>query len=96
MLYRQDPNQDPVVILITDGRATRPLNKDTDPVRDAMEEAKRIGRRKLPVAVIDTESGFVKLGLAKKMAKAMGASYYRVDKISEDQLLHIWRTTAGE
>ena len=48
------------------------------------------------MAVIDTESGFVKLGLAKKMAKAMGASYYRVDKISEDQLLHIWRTTAGE
>ena len=95
MLYRQDPNQDPVVILITDGRATSPLNQGTNPVTDALEEAKRIGRRNIPVAVIDTESGFIKLGLAKKLAKAMGASYFQVDKISEDQLLHIWRTTAN-
>lgn len=95
MLYRQDANQDPVMILITDGRATSPLNKGTNPVTDAMEEAKRIGRRNIPVAVIDTESGFIKLGLAKKLAKAMGASYFQVDKISEDQLLHIWRTAAN-
>ena len=95
MLYRQDANQDPVVILITDGRATSPLSKGTNPVTDAMEEAKRIGKRGLPVAVIDTESGFIKLGLAKKLAKEMGASYFQVDKISEDQLLHIWRTTAN-
>ena len=95
MLYRQDANQDPMVILITDGRATSPLNKGTNPVTDAMEEAKRIGRRHIPVAVIDTESGFIKLGLAKKLAKAMGASYFQVDKISEDQLLHIWRTAAN-
>ncbi len=91
MLYRQDPAQDPVVILITDGRATSPLNEGTDPVTDAMDEAKRIGRRHLPVAVIDTESGFIRLGLAKKIAKAMGASYFQVDKMTEDQLLHIWR-----
>lgn len=95
MLYRQDANQDPVMILITDGRATSPLNKGTNPVTDALEEAKRIGRRNIPVAVIDTESGFIKLGLAKKLAKAMGASYFQVDKISEDQLLHIWRTAAN-
>lgn len=95
MLYRQDANQDPVMILITDGRATNSLNKGTNPVTDALEEAKRIGRRNIPVAVIDTESGFIKLGLAKKLAKAMGASYFQVDKISEDQLLHIWRTAAN-
>ena len=95
MLYRQDANQDPVVIFITDGRATSPLNKGTNPVADALEEAERIGRRNIPVAVIDTESGFIKLGLAKKLAKAMGASYFQVDKISEDQLLHIWRTAAN-
>lgn len=95
MLYRQDANQDPVMILITDGRATSSLNKGTNPVTDALEEAKRIGRRNIPVAVIDTESGFIKLGLAKKLTKAMGASYFQVDKISEDQLLHIWRTAAN-
>lgn len=91
MLYRQDANQDPVMILITDGRATSPLNKGTNPVTDALEEAKRIGRRNIPVAVIDTESGFIKLGLAKKLAKAMGASYFQVDKYPKTSF-----STSGE
>lgn len=94
MLYRQDATQDPIVIIITDGRATSPLNKDTNPVTDAINEAERIGRRHIPAAVIDTESGFIKLGLAKKLAKAMGASYFQVDKISEEQILRIGRAAA--
>ena len=95
-LYKQDPLQDPVLILITDGRATNSLNKNTDPVRDALSEAERIGHRHMLTAVIDTESGFIKLGLAKELAQKMGASYFHVDKISEDRLLCIGRQTAYE
>lgn len=95
-LYKQNPLQDPVLILITDGRATNSLNKNTDPVRDALSEAERIGHRHMLTAVIDTESGFIKLGLAKELAQKMGASYFHVDKISEDRLLCIGRQTAYE
>ena len=56
-----------------------------------MKEAERIARRKRPAAVIDTETGFVKLGLAKKLAQKMNTSYFRVDKLSEDSLLRVWR-----
>ncbi len=91
MLYRQDPLQDPVLILITDGRATTPLAAGGDAVAEAMHEAEHIAKRKLPVAVVDTENGFVKLGLAKKLAQKMDATYFRMDKLSEDSLLHIWR-----
>ena len=95
-LYKQDPLQDTVLILITDGRATNSLNKNTDPVRDALSEAERIGHRHMLAAVIDTESSFIKLGLAKELAQKMGASYFHVDKISEDRLLCIGRQTAYE
>lgn len=95
-LYKQDPLQDPVLILITDGRATNSLNKNMDPVRDALSEAERIGHRHMLAAVIDTESSFIKLGLAKELAQKMGASYFHVDKISEDRLLCIGRQTAYE
>lgn len=95
-LYKQDPLQDPVLILITDGRATNSLNKNTDPVRDALSEAERIGHRHMLAAVIDTESSFIKLGLAKELAQKMGASYFHVDKISEDRLLCIGQQTAYE
>ncbi len=90
-LYRQDPLQDPVLILITDGHATLPLENGTNAVDDAMMEAERIGKRNIPIAVIDTENGFIKLGLAKKLANKMQASYFKIDKLSEDSLLHIWR-----
>ncbi len=95
MLYRQDPQQDPVLILITDGRATTPLAAGGDAVAEAMTEAERIAKRKLPAAVIDTENGFVKLGLAKKLAQKMDAAYFRVDKLSEDSLLRVWRKMSG-
>ena len=91
MMYRQDPAQDPVVIFITDGRATASLNEGGDPVEEAMHEASRVAKHNLPIAVIDTENGFIKLGLAKKLAKKLEASYFHMDKLSEDSLLHIWR-----
>ncbi len=95
MLYRQDPLQDPVLIVITDGRATTPLVPGGDATAEAMHEAERIAKRNLPAAVIDTENGFVKLGLAKKLAKKMDAGYFRVDKLSEDSLLRVWRKMSG-
>lgn len=91
MMYRQDPEQDPVVIFITDGRATAPLEKEGDPVEEAMHEAARVAKHNLPIAVIDTENGFIKLGLAKKLSKKLEATYFHMDRLSEDSLLHIWR-----
>lgn len=95
MLYRQDNTQEPVVILVTDGRATSAVEKNGNPVQEAMMEASRIGRRHLPTAVIDTESGFIKLGLAKEVAKKMGASYFHMDKLTEENLLRIWKSTVS-
>ena len=92
-LYRQDPTQEPVFILITDGRATKALEKGGDPVQEALDIAKRLGKRNLPIAVIDTESGFVRMGIAKDLAKAMHAGYYAVDKLSAQRLLRIVKGT---
>lgn len=92
-LYRQDPAQEPVLILITDGRATKALEKGGDPVQEALDIAKRLGKRNLPIAVIDTESGFIRMGIAKELAKAMHAGYYAVDKLSAQHLLRIVKGT---
>ena len=92
-LYRQDPSQEPVLILITDGRATRALEKGGDPVAEAMEAARRLGKRKIPIAVIDTENGFVRMGIARDLAKAMDAQYYAADSLSSERLLRIVKGT---
>ena len=65
-------------------------------MRDALSEAERIGHRHMLTAVIDTESGFIKLGLAKELAQKMGASYFSDVYKRQDRLLCIGRQTAYE
>ena len=47
----------------------------------------------LPVdcIVIDTETGFIKLGLAKELCKLMNGSYYAMDTITADGILRVSR-----
>lgn len=92
-LYRQDATQEPVLILITDGRATSALQKGGDPSEEALQVAKRLGKRKIPIAVIDTETGFVRMGIGKQLAKEMDAGYYAMDKLSSERLLRIVKGT---
>lgn len=95
-LYRQDAAQEPVLILITDGRATSAVEKGGDPVREALAVAKRLGKRKLPIAVIDTEQGFVRMGIAGKLAAAMGAAYYPMAQLSAEKIFRIARGAAED
>ncbi len=92
-LYRQDATQEPVLILITDGRATSALQKGGDPSEEALQVAKRLGKRKIPIAVIDTETGFVRMGIGKQLAREMDAGYYAMDKLSSERLMRIVKGT---
>ncbi len=53
------------VLILTDGRANAVAEGD-DPIASALKMAEKIREAKITALVIDTESGFVKLGLAKK------------------------------
>ena len=53
--------------------------------------AEKIRKAKITSVVIDTENDFIKLGVAKKVAQAMGASYYSLSQLSKEQILRIVR-----
>lgn len=84
----KDPEMLPMVVLVTDGRANRPL-RTNDPVDDALEVAARIRQDGIHSVVIDTEKDFVSLHIAEKIAQAMDASYYKVDELAGDKLRSI-------
>ena len=88
LLNKRDKEMEPVLILLTDGRANAVTEGD-DPVASALKMAEKIREAKITTLVIDTESGFIKLGLAKKLAAAMGASYYTLQNLSKDDIIHI-------
>lgn len=88
LLNKMDKEMEPVLILLTDGRANAVAEGD-DPIASALKMAEKIREAKITALVIDTESGFIKLGLAKKIAAAMGASYYTLQNLSKDDIIHI-------
>lgn len=90
-MSKADKDLEPILILVTDGRANAQSIDTTNPVEAAMKMAAYIRKAKITTLVIDTEKGFVKLGLAKALARAMGANYYHIDKLSQENILHIIR-----
>ena len=71
----------PLLILLTDGRATA----GPDP-RGAAAELRRLG---VASVVVDTEEGYVRLGMASSLAEAMGARCLRLEELRADPLVEL-------
>lgn len=91
MLKRKEPDAEPVLILVTDGRANAVVQEGEDPVESAIKLAQQIHKAKITSVVIDTETDFIKLGIAKRVAAEMGANYYKLQQLSQGEILHIVR-----
>ena len=77
------------IICITDGRATS--GDSDDPVAESKQWARILGTLPVDCIVIDTETGFIKLGLAKELCKLMNGSYYAMDTITAERILRVSR-----
>ncbi|MGI8810191.1 MAG: ATP-binding protein [Acidimicrobiales bacterium] len=70
----QHPADRPLLVLVSDGRATAGPD-GIDPLVAAKEAAAEVRRRGVPAVVVDAEDGHTRLGLAVELAEAMGARY---------------------
>ncbi|MDR2614355.1 MAG: ATP-binding protein, partial [Candidatus Accumulibacter sp.] len=81
----------PLVVLMTDGRANAALGKGV--ARDeALRAARSLGRQfpTAQFAVVDTEApGIVRLELARELAMALGASYFKIEDLRAEDLVSI-------
>ncbi|MBO19715.1 MAG: magnesium chelatase [Chloroflexi bacterium] len=75
----------PLVVLLSDGRGNVALGQDS-PLDEASAAAGIIGDGKIPSVVVDTESGFIKLGMVQPIAEAMGAQYLKLEDLRADNL----------
>lgn len=96
VLKRKEPDAEPVLILVTDGRANSMTREGEDPVESAVKLAQQIRKAKITSVVIDTENDFVKLGIARRIAAEMGANYYKLQQLSQGEILHIVRNLGVE
>lgn len=85
---QKDQEMKPVLVLVTDGRANT-ADTGGDGMAEALRAAGKINQAGVHSVVIDTEKEFVKLGLARDVAKAMGSTYYSLQELSEQNIMHI-------
>ncbi|MDT7783769.1 MAG: magnesium chelatase subunit [Pseudonocardiales bacterium] len=84
----RDPQKRPLVVLLTDGRATS-SGLGGDPTKDALKAAGLL--EKTAVVVVDCEQGHIRLGLAQKIAEALQGTCVRLDQLSADHLAGVVR-----
>jgi magnesium chelatase subunit D len=87
----RDPKRRPLLVLLTDGRATVPLRPGGDPVHDSLRAAGLLAGAGVASVVVDCESGPVRLGLAARLAVAAGGPSITVDELSAQRVAGVVR-----
>lgn len=76
----------PLLIVLSDGKANVALQENGDPWRETLALADLIAERAIPALVLDTETGFLRLGRANQLSQAMGAEYLTLEALSAENL----------
>ena len=87
----RDPRRRPLLVLVTDGRATY----GPDAVARSRLVADQLRRTAVASLVIDCESGRMSLGLAQTLSIHLGAQCVTVGEVGADQLVHAVRQGPG-
>ncbi|WP_253809579.1 magnesium chelatase subunit D family protein [Nocardia amikacinitolerans] len=87
----RDPRRRPMLVLLTDGRATGGV----DPVPRARAAAALLAKDAVTAMVVDCERGMVRLGLATELAGALRGGYVRLAELTGSAVADIVRAGSG-
>ncbi len=85
-----DPRRRPLVVVLTDGRAT----SGPDSLARSAAAAARLRARGVGSVVIDCEHGTIRLGLARTLAGHLGGGYVAIDEVTADSVAGAVRAAA--
>jgi magnesium chelatase subunit D len=80
---RRDHDLAPLLVVLTDGRATA---GGDDPIARARDAARRVAADGIPGLVVDMETGPVRLGLAAELAACLGGDCISADELDARRL----------
>ena len=76
----------PLLVLLSDGKANVAINAANDPWQETLNFAELMAERGIPALVLDTETGYLRLGKARQLAQALGAEYLTLEELSAENL----------
>ncbi|MEU4450519.1 VWA domain-containing protein [Nocardioides sp. NPDC023903] len=83
--HLRDPDLRPLLVVVTDGRANSKIH-GKDAVRRSQQAAAYVAGLGVTTVVIDSESGPMRLGLARQLAAHLGAEHVPVAEVSAEAL----------
>ncbi|MGH3474594.1 MAG: VWA domain-containing protein, partial [Aeromicrobium sp.] len=86
----RDPRRRPLLVVVTDGRATH----GTDPLARAHEMAAHLADTGVSAVVIDCETGKFRMGLAHQLADHLMAEYVPLGEVSATALTNVVKGAA--
>ncbi|MFE7742922.1 magnesium chelatase subunit D family protein [Nocardia sp. NPDC057455] len=87
----RDPRRRPMLVLLTDGRATGGI----DPVPRARTAAGLLARDAVTSIVVDCERGMIRLGLAADLARDLRGGYLRLAELTGESVADVVRAGSG-
>lgn len=86
---RKDERLATLMVLVTDGKANVSIQNDAIPFEEARKIAENIKSAKIKSIIIDTETGFVRLGRLPELSEAIGGRYYPLEDIKAETISNL-------
>ena len=88
---RKHPEEVCHIIMFTDGRSTKGLDKDKDPCEEALEIAEHLHAENVDWIIIDTGLGSSKSDMPERLAEKLGGRFFLLDDLeSESKPSKFW------
>jgi magnesium chelatase subunit D len=91
----RDPRRRSLLVLVTDGRATA-APAGHEPVGAALRAAALLAADEVAAVVVDCEHGPVRIGLAPRLAAALGGPCLRLDELSAEHVAGVVHAARAE
>ncbi|WP_405139066.1 magnesium chelatase subunit D family protein [Nocardia sp. NBC_01388] len=85
----RDPHRRPMLVMLTDGRATG----GPDPVPRARAAARLLANDSVTAMVVDCERGMIRLGLARDLARELRGGYLQLAELTGENVAGVVRAT---
>ncbi|MFA5983987.1 MAG: magnesium chelatase subunit D family protein [Methylococcaceae bacterium] len=86
-MLKNSQQMPPLLVLLTDGKANVGLAEGADPWQESLKLAQELAEQGLAALVLDTETGYLRLGKAQQLAQALGADCLTLEELSAENLV---------
>lgn len=86
-LKMREPEAQPTIVLVSDGRASGKKEKNSNPFADALRSAKRIGNQKINTIILDTENDFIRFHLCAELNKELNGILLTMEELKSEGIV---------